>query len=62
MMWKLAPGLAPGNTLVIKTPELAPLCGQYLGVLIQEAGFPAGPVSILGGLGSVTGQALAEHP
>ncbi|KAJ4244992.1 hypothetical protein NW762_014198 [Fusarium torreyae] len=59
--WKLAPALAAGNTLIIKTPELAPLYGQKLGQLIVEAGFPPGVVNIICGLGTVAGQALADH-
>ncbi|RYP14185.1 hypothetical protein DL765_006546 [Monosporascus sp. GIB2] len=60
-IWKLAPALAGGNTLVIKTPELCPLFGQKLGQLIVEAGFPPGVVNILCGLGHVAGAALSEH-
>ncbi|KAK5263591.1 hypothetical protein LTR96_011022 [Exophiala xenobiotica] len=60
-MWKLAPALAGGNTIVIKTPELTPLYGQKLAQLIKEAGFPPGVVNIICGLGHVAGQALAEH-
>ncbi|KAH6961795.1 aldehyde dehydrogenase domain-containing protein [Ilyonectria sp. MPI-CAGE-AT-0026] len=60
-MWKLAPAIAAGNTLIIKTPELAPLYGQKLAELIVEAGFPPGVINILCGLGTVAGQALADH-
>ncbi|KAK7403534.1 hypothetical protein QQX98_010713 [Neonectria punicea] len=60
-IWKLAPALAAGNVLIVKTPELAPLFGQKLASLIKEAGFPPGVVNILCGEGAVAGQALAEH-
>ncbi|CAI4213967.1 unnamed protein product [Parascedosporium putredinis] len=60
-IWKLAPAIAAGNVLIIKTPELAPLYGQKLAALIKEAGFPAGVINIICGQGSVAGQALAEH-
>jgi aldehyde dehydrogenase (NAD+) len=60
--WKLAPALAAGNCLIIKTPELAPLYGQKLAQLIKEAGFPAGVVSVLCGTGNEAGARLAEHP
>ncbi|KAK1139142.1 hypothetical protein N8T08_001265 [Aspergillus melleus] len=60
-IWKLAAALAAGNTLIIKSPEAAPLFGQKLGQLIVEAKFPAGVVSILCGLGTVAGKAIAEH-
>ncbi|RCI12869.1 hypothetical protein L249_1089 [Ophiocordyceps polyrhachis-furcata BCC 54312] len=61
-LWKLAPAVAAGNTLVIKTPEAAPLYGQRLAQLVKEAGFPPGVINILCGLGPVAGQALADHP
>ena len=60
-IWKLAPAIATGNTLIIKTPEVSPLYAQRLAALIKEAGFPPGVVNILCGLGHVAGQALAEH-
>lgn len=61
-IWKLAPCIAAGNTLVIKTPELCPLYGIKLAELIREAGFPPGVINILCGLGKDAGQRLAEHP
>ncbi|KAK3900708.1 putative aldehyde dehydrogenase [Staphylotrichum tortipilum] len=60
-IWKLAPAIAAGNTIIIKTPELSPLYAQKLAALVVEAGFPAGVINILCGLGQVAGQALAEH-
>ncbi|KAL2795240.1 putative aldehyde dehydrogenase [Aspergillus keveii] len=59
--WKLGPALASGNVVIIKSPELAPLCGQKLGQLIAEAGFPPGVVNIVPGHGATAGQAIAEH-
>lgn len=60
-IWKLAPALVTGNVLLLKMPELAPLCGLWLAQLIREAGFPPGVVSVLAGEGHVAGQAVAEH-
>lgn len=60
-IWKLAPALATGNTMIIKTPELCPLYAQKLGELVVEAGFPPGVVNIICGLGNVAGAALSEH-
>ncbi|KAJ1325995.1 betaine-aldehyde dehydrogenase [Microdochium nivale] len=60
-IWKLAPALAAGNTMIIKTPELCPLYGQKLGEFVVEAGFPPGVVNILCGLGNVAGSGLSEH-
>lgn len=60
-IWKLAPALAAGNTIIIKTPEMCPLYGQKLGQLIAEAGIPPGVVNIVCGLGGVAGAALSAH-
>ncbi|RKL18923.1 Aldehyde dehydrogenase [Fusarium oxysporum] len=59
--WKLGPAIASGNVLIIKTPELTPLCGQKLAQLVFKAGFPPGVINILCGLGQEAGQAIAEH-
>ncbi|MBV8578048.1 MAG: aldehyde dehydrogenase family protein, partial [Acetobacteraceae bacterium] len=60
--WKLAPVLAVGCTVVLKTAEQTPLSALRLGELIQEAGFPPGVVNILSGFGETAGAALAGHP
>ncbi|MFC5500573.1 aldehyde dehydrogenase family protein [Caenimonas terrae] len=60
--WKMAPALAAGNTVVMKPAEITPLTSLKIGELMAEAGVPPGVVNILPGLGSVAGQALAEHP
>lgn len=60
--WKLGPALACGNTIVLKAAEQTPLSILYLANLIKEAGFPAGVVNILNGLGRVAGAAIVQHP
>jgi acyl-CoA reductase-like NAD-dependent aldehyde dehydrogenase len=60
--WKLSPGLAAGNTVVIKVSKETPLTALYLGNLIQMAGFPPGVVNILTGPGSSLGDAMVTHP
>ena len=60
-IWKLAPAIAAGNTLIIKTPELCPLYGQKLAQLVVEAEFPPGVINIICGEGAGAGQALSEH-
>ncbi|VEL22354.1 unnamed protein product [Protopolystoma xenopodis] len=47
--WKLAPALAMGNTIVMKTAEQTPLSAYWVANLIAEAGFPPGVVNILSG-------------
>lgn len=59
--WKLAPALACGNTVVMKTAEQTPLTALRVGELILEAGFPQGVVNILPGYGPTAGAALARH-
>lgn len=59
--WKLAPALACGNTVVMKTAEQTPLTALRIGELIVEAGFPEGVVNILPGYGPTAGGALARH-
>jgi aldehyde dehydrogenase (NAD+) len=60
-VWKLAPSLAAGCTVVLKPAEQAPLSPLFLGQLCMEAGFPEGVVNVITGEGE-TGAALAEHP
>jgi aldehyde dehydrogenase (NAD+) len=60
--WKLGPALAAGNTVVYKPSELTPLTSLAVAELIAEAGFPAGVVNMVPGVGSAAGAALARHP
>jgi phenylacetaldehyde dehydrogenase len=59
---KMAPALAAGCTLVLKTAELAPLVGQLFARFWQEAGGPPGAFNLLHGHGEDIGAALAAHP
>ncbi|MDX3761747.1 aldehyde dehydrogenase family protein [Streptomyces mirabilis] len=61
-IWKIAPALAMGNSIVLKPAQLAPLVPVALGELALEAGIPAGVVNVLPGRGSVAGNALVQHP
>ena len=60
-VWKLAPALAAGCTVVVKTSEDAPVAVGLLGTLLQEAGFPPGVVNIVHGIGPEAGVALTTH-
>ncbi|HWA79377.1 MAG TPA: aldehyde dehydrogenase family protein [Acetobacteraceae bacterium] len=60
-VWKIAPALAAGCTIVLKPAEQTPLSAIRLGELIVEAGFPAGVVNIITGDGTA-GAAIAAHP
>jgi acyl-CoA reductase-like NAD-dependent aldehyde dehydrogenase len=57
----MAPALAAGNCVVLKSPDLAPYSAMKLVELIQEAGFPAGVVNLVTGAADV-GEAMVSHP
>jgi phenylacetaldehyde dehydrogenase len=59
---KLAPALAAGCTMVLKTAELAPLSGAFFAALLAEAGAPPGTFNMLHGYGEEVGEAMAAHP
>ena len=60
-VWKIAPALAAGCTVVLKPAEETPLTALRLGQLICEAGIPPGVVNIVTGA-APAGQALVDHP
>lgn len=60
-IWKIAPALAAGCTVVLKPAEQAPLSPLRLAELCLEAGIPPGVVNVLAGFGAA-GAALASHP
>ncbi|KAK6460004.1 mitochondrial aldehyde dehydrogenase [Scheffersomyces coipomensis] len=59
--WKLAPALAAGNVVVLKTSELTPLSLLYVAKIFKKVGFPPGVVNILSGYGATAGKSLASH-
>ncbi len=60
-MWKVAPALAMGNSVVLKPAEQSPLTALKLGELALEAGLPAGALNVVPGFGGEAGKALALH-
>ncbi|MET3911099.1 aldehyde dehydrogenase (NAD+) [Bradyrhizobium sp. S3.3.6] len=61
-MWKLAPALACGCTIVMKPAELTSLSALRIAELALEAGLPAGVFNVVTGPGRVVGDALVNHP
>jgi aldehyde dehydrogenase (NAD+) len=59
---KLAPALAAGCTVVLKTSEYATFAVLRLARLIEEAGLPKGVLNVVTGPGEPTGDALINHP
>jgi len=60
-VWKVAPALAAGNSLVLKPSEKSPLSALRLAELATEAGIPDGVFNVVPGYGQTAGKALALH-
>ena len=60
LMWKMAPALAAGNTMVVKPSEVTPVSTLRLAELVSEAGIPDGVFNVVTG-GAAVGARLAEH-
>ena len=61
-VWKLAPALIYGNTVVLKLGYEAPRTGLHVAEGFAEAGLPAGVLNVLTGSGSVAGAELVRNP
>jgi alpha-ketoglutaric semialdehyde dehydrogenase len=61
-IWKMAPALIYGNTVVLKPAQEAAVTAAKVIECFEEAGFPKGVVNFVTGSGSVIGQALTDHP
>ena len=61
-IWKIAPALATGCTLVLKPAEQTPLTALRFAELIAEAGVPEGVINVVTGFGATAGAALVTHP
>ena len=60
-IWKIAPALAAGNTVVLKPAETTPVTTVRFAQLAADV-LPAGVFNVVMGPGEPTGQALLEHP
>jgi alpha-ketoglutaric semialdehyde dehydrogenase len=61
-VWKLAPALIYGNTVVLKLGYEAPRTGLHIAECFAEAGLPAGVLNVLTGAGSTVGAELVANP
>ena len=59
-IYKVAYGLATGNTVVLKPASESPVLGLKIGELFEKAGLPAGVLNVVTGPGSVLGDALID--
>jgi len=62
MGWKVAPGLAAGNTFVVKPASTTPITDIRVAALMVKAGLPPGAVNVVTGPGSVVGEELLDSP
>jgi aldehyde dehydrogenase (NAD+) len=61
-VWKSAPALVAGNTVVFKPSELTPATAALLTEIYEEAGLPAGVFNMLVGTGPEVGEAMVNAP
>jgi acyl-CoA reductase-like NAD-dependent aldehyde dehydrogenase len=61
-LWKAAPALAFGNTVVLKPAESSSYAGMLLAETAKAAGIPAGVFNVVPGNGATLGPALVNHP
>ena len=61
-VWKVAPALATGNTVILKPASQTPLTALALGQLAVDVGFPPGVLNIITGSGATVGEAIVRHP
>jgi aldehyde dehydrogenase (NAD+) len=62
-VWKIAPALAMGNSVILKPSPLTPLTALKLAAAIDETGLlPKGVLNIVTGKGTEIGEELVSHP
>lgn len=58
---KIAPGIAAGNSIIVKPASDDPICMLMFGKIIQESGLPDGIVNVITGPSSDIGDYLCSH-
>jgi acyl-CoA reductase-like NAD-dependent aldehyde dehydrogenase len=61
-VWKIAPAIVTGNTVVLKPSTFTALTAARVVELFAEAGVPAGVINMVIGSGKETGGELVENP
>jgi betaine-aldehyde dehydrogenase len=59
-VWKIAPALAAGNSILLKPAEITPMTAVKLFELINQSDLPKGAANLIMGDGPVVGQTIAE--
>lgn len=58
---KIAPAIAAGNSVVVKTAEQAPFCVLLMAEILNTE-LPPGVLNVISGFGEECGRPLVEHP
>ena len=61
-IWKLAPAVVCGNTVVLKPASLTPLSASLIADIYAECNAPSGVLNVVYGSGHEVGEALLAHP
>ena len=61
-IWKIAPALVAGNTVVFKPATLTPATAVRIVEIFEEAGIPPGVLNLVLGSGSEAGDEIINHP
>src|SRR5947208_6582843 len=61
-VWKIAPALVAGNTVVFKPATLTPGTAVRIVEIFAEAGIPSGVLNLILGSGSDAGDEIINHP
>ena len=61
-IWKMAPALVSGNTVVFKPASLTPLTATIIVEIFEECGLPPGVLNLIYGGGREVGDTVVRHP
>src|SRR5262245_60533490 len=61
-IWKIAPALVCGNTVVFKPATLTPLTSTLIVEIFAESGLPPGVLNLVFGGGREVGETIVKHP
>src|SRR5574339_15725 len=61
-VWKMAPALVSGNTVVFKPASLTPLTAALIVEIFDECGLPPGVLNLVYGGGREVGDTIVRHP
>ena len=61
-IWKMAPALVSGNTVVFKPATLTPLTAAIIVEIFDECGLPPGVLNLVFGGGREVGDTIVRHP